>query len=390
MELKLLLFAALLLVPHLFCSATLSKSDRKVQKKAKHATSGNRVSEEKSIFKLKDSEKNLLLEGSETIFSEPRNFPNPSAAYVTPWNGKGYDIAKFAAKKFTHISPVWFQVVPSFDEKSCLVEGTHDIDQGWIADVRSNNSDIRIIPRFIFEKWTASDYLDFLHSEQWQDKCINRIVNLIQRNKMQGAVVEVWTQFAAVLETGHREEALEFVIAMGKSFHNHQLQLIVTIPAELEATLKPIGITNPSELAKIVKSVDYVHVMTYDFRGDTLRGVSPLFWIRKNIEYLIDGSDEVASKLLLGINFYGYQVRNRKFSPVMSSSFRELLEAKDAVVYWDNYSEELFAHSNIRNEMMYYPTLDSISKRLEAAKELGVGIAIWEIGQGFEFFTKIL
>lgn len=39
-------------------------------------------------------------------------------------------MAKFAAKKFTHISPVWFQIVPSVSEKSCIIEGTNDIDQG--------------------------------------------------------------------------------------------------------------------------------------------------------------------------------------------------------------------------------------------------------------------
>lgn len=38
--------------------------------------------------------------------------PFPALAYVTPWNSKGYDIAKWFSGKFSYISPVWFTVRP--------------------------------------------------------------------------------------------------------------------------------------------------------------------------------------------------------------------------------------------------------------------------------------
>ncbi|QQP41392.1 Chitinase domaincontaining protein 1like, partial [Caligus rogercresseyi] len=46
--------------------------------------------------------------------------------YVTPWNSKGYDVAKiFKAPKLDLISPVWVQLHPDLS-----LHGLHDIDKG--------------------------------------------------------------------------------------------------------------------------------------------------------------------------------------------------------------------------------------------------------------------
>jgi len=43
-------------------------------------------------------------------------------------------VAKIFAKKFDIISPVWLQIVKQGDRYA--VAGTHDIDAGWVSDVR--------------------------------------------------------------------------------------------------------------------------------------------------------------------------------------------------------------------------------------------------------------
>ncbi len=60
--------------------------------------------------------------------------------YVTPWNGRGYDVAKLAREKLTHVSPVWYQLKAT--SASLSLTGAHDVDQGWIAGVRGQASNI--------------------------------------------------------------------------------------------------------------------------------------------------------------------------------------------------------------------------------------------------------
>lgn len=87
--------------------------------------------------------------------------------YVTPWNNHGYEIARKFASKFSHIAPVWYQiklksqkVVENGKSKSkvqILLEGGHDVDAHWIAEVQAGGA--KVVPRFIVEAESAQMYV---------------------------------------------------------------------------------------------------------------------------------------------------------------------------------------------------------------------------------------
>lgn len=121
-----------------------------------------------------------------------RTFQGETLAFVTPWNSRGYDVAKMFPAKFTYVAPVWLQVrfscepgyppcaasqrhAPVATRRDTLpllllqarrgsggdveITGQHDIDAGWMADVRRFCADPdpeqracpRIVPRLALE-----------------------------------------------------------------------------------------------------------------------------------------------------------------------------------------------------------------------------------------------
>jgi hypothetical protein len=143
---------------------------------------------------------------------KPRAFAGLTLAYVTPvsrtrahsydhhvqWHSHGYDIAKWQAHKIDLLAPVWFQIVPSpvtTGEDApilCSIEGVHDMDQGaaatctrlpartaWLNDVRANNSHIRVVPRFLFDKFQPIQINRLLTNVIEREECVRTVRNFV-------------------------------------------------------------------------------------------------------------------------------------------------------------------------------------------------------------------
>lgn len=100
-----------------------------------------------------------------------------------------------------------------------------------------------------------------------------------------------------------------------------------------------------------------------------------------------------ASKLLLGFNFYGNDYTlPQSGNAVVGHEYLQLLNTHKPEIKWDRRNKEHFLeyHTERLSHKVYYPTTVSMSKRCDLAEETGVGVAIWELGQGLEQFFELL
>ncbi|CAM6104767.1 unnamed protein product [Calypogeia fissa] len=335
-----------------------------------------------------------------------RHFQSSVLAYVTPWNGKGYDMAKLFRAKFTHVSPVWYQLR---GEEGLSLHGRHDVDLQWIKDVRREGSPL-ILPRVVLEGWP----LDMLVKREERTKAIRMIVNEIMEMEFDGIVLEAWTLWRGhrILEdTKLRKKALEFVKVLGMEFQSMKgAHLYSSGPPQLIFVIPPPGKPrDPSSFSSSDLSYlsDVVHgfsLMTYDYSSAHYPGPNaPLPWVRQCLQLLFpSGAKEGATKsdnrekMLMGINFYGNDyVIPQGGGPIVGGQFTSLLAQHKPQITWDEASQEHYLEYMNENPVqkrnrVYFPSLKSLEARLKEAETWGVGISIWEIGQGLDYFFDLL
>ncbi|XP_010266473.1 PREDICTED: chitinase domain-containing protein 1 [Nelumbo nucifera] len=333
-----------------------------------------------------------------------RHFKYPVLAYVTPWNSKGYELAKRFNSKLTHISPVWYDL--KSEGTQLVLEGRHNADLGWISELRVNRHAL-VLPRFVLEAFPK----ELLRKKKQWNKAIDLIVTECKEMGYDGIVLESWSRWAAygvLHDPDMRSKALQFIKKLGQELHSvssdrnpeYHLQLVYVIGPPHSENLQEHDF-GPDDLQNLSNAVDGFSLMTYDFSGPYNPGPNaPLSWIRSTLKLLIGatGTSEkgLAHKIFLGINFYGNDFVLSEGSgggAITGREYMSLLEKHRPMLRWeDNSDEHLFIYTDNRGirHAVFYPSLKSISLRLEEAHAWGAGISIWEIGQGLDYFFDLL
>ena len=301
---------------------------------------------------LKDISALQILETHDTYVSKNahvKTFEEITLAYVTPWNNRGYDIAKLFRGKFSHISPVWYNIEPH-EPGQFKLSGKQDVDTGWIAGIRQTSirSGAFIVPRFQFSRWTESDYMAVIQNQTISRSLAELIVIEIEEQGFDGMV----------LETGIPIHYLsQLIITLSRFLRNQSKQLYVVIPPL--HVYHDREIVTASDLALIEPFVHGFSLMTYDYTASLNPGPNaPIEWIRENIIRL-DPDASFRAKILLGLNMYGYDY-GLKQDAITGNQYLDILRKHDPTMMWlDSEREHVFSYpgNDNHNHKVYYPTL---------------------------------
>ncbi|GLT84745.1 hypothetical protein SLE2022_029600 [Rubroshorea leprosula] len=359
----------------------------------------------RGLIKTDINYQEILAENSKlTENASHRHYNYPVLAYITPWNSRGYEMAKRFTAKFTHLSPVWYDL--KSQGSSLLLEGRHNADKQWLSEIKMNG-DALVLPRVVLE----ASPMELLRKKKQRDKAIELMVTECKEMQYDGIVLESWSRWAAygiLNDPDKRNMALNFVRQLGHALHSvnstrnseQKLQLVYVIGPPHSERLQQHDF-GPEDLQSLDDAVDGFSLMTYDFSNPHNPGPNaPMQWIHFTLQSLLGPPGKtarsLARKIFLGINFYGNDFTLSGGSgggPIIGRDYILLLEKHKPALQWEKNSGEhffLYSDDNHINHAVFYPTSMSIYLRLEEARSWGTGISIWEIGQGLDYFFDLL
>jgi len=361
-----------------------------------------------------------VVENHHSVFrqTQQKAFTADTLGYVTPWNRHGYDIAISFAAKFTYLAPVWYQIEVSESEEDkqnkkkikIHVSGGHDADEAWMTAIRNASNEIRLVPRFLIEA-NANNYQRLLLNDKLQTGFINKIKAECDKHNFAGIVLEASDAWLKIPPTQPklRSALNSFVVNITKALHamKPSRELVLVVPPYNER----LPYFQAIDFQAVYQHVDKFSLMTYDYSSQQSPGPSaPLDWMAISVKSLLGSlinQPAVTKKILLGLNFYGMDFSSAGAKPLLGRDYVQLLRILDMSaaslptppvesphLTWDPASHEHFVGyrnpTNSEQHLVYYPTLQSLSDRLELANEFQTGLSIWELGQGLDYFMDLL
>ena len=216
------------------------------------------------------------LDGDKGMLAQIRSIPTPATDYV--------DI----------VSPNWYYLS---DDADGSITGDHDANPANYSRLitAAHSRSLKILPT-LHSSWDSPKTADtVLASPELRAELIAQLKDRIGRLNADGVVIDI-----ELLSNTSAPHLSQFMKELYTELH--PLNKLV-----VQAVMPRTGTESWSgafDYAALAKSVDYLHIMTYDYNSASPGPIAPLDWMQKVLNYTrAQGVD--MSKVLLGIPYYG-------------------------------------------------------------------------------------
>ena len=316
---------------------------------------------------------------------------------------KVIDPAEIAAEKLTHINYAFANI-----KDGLVVEGFANDTANYkvLVGLKKRNPDLKILVSVGGWTWSGG-FSDMAMTVEGRRKFVGSAVEFVRRHDIDGFDVD-W-EYPGLPGYGnpHRKEDKENFTALmtelreafdkeGKARGRHYL---VTIAAGANVH----EFLQTTEMGKVAKVLDFVNLMTYDFRGaeeDKVAGHHSNLYMHPNDDKLLSADRAVrdylaqgvpAAKIVLGVPFYGkpwgdvtgdglYQsggVLKEKLETRYGTLATELVDKGGWVRRWDPQSQAPFLWHPERRIFITYDDPESLRVKSRYILENGLGGAMF-------------
>ena len=216
------------------------------------------------------------LEGNAGMLRQVQMMPSPATDYA--------DL----------ISPSWYYLNDEADGSISSTWDSHAGDYKTFVDyVHSRN--LKVLP-MIGSSWATSATADnVLTSASKREILINQITERIQAIGADGIVIDL-----ELFSSSTGPSLTLFMQELYPRLHALNKLVVMAVMARTPSTIW-LDRFNYHDLAQ---TVDYLHIMTYDYHSSSPGAMAPLDWMKQVIQYTQNQGVDL-HKVLLGIPYYG-------------------------------------------------------------------------------------
>lgn len=321
--------------------------------------------------------KNLKTEikKQETLKLPSRNNHNPASTvrmgYFVDWDDSSLNSLKENLSSLDIVAGEWLHLM---DASGNLVEDNHDRQKMVTDYIRSHKADTKILAlvnNFTSGKWQADNLALSIATTDKRQKIVDFLLQYVENSKLDGVSLDFES-----IPLASQGNMIEFVKALGTSFHAKKLLVTINLPAG----------DNNFDYKKYALYPDYVIIMAYDEHWSTSEAgpIASIDWFQNVLSEQIKNIP--SEKIILALGNYAYDWMDGSREAQVRTFEEGMLTAKESegeITMDPTSANPTFDYADDDNKTHHVWMLDAttVFNEMEMAKAYKThGFALWRLG----------